>query len=59
MANLRDVGQALKEAREAQGRTQEQIAELTRISLRHIQAIEEGNEAELPEVFFVRSFHKK
>lgn len=59
MASLREVGQALREAREAQGRTQEQIADITRISLRHVKAIEEGNEAELPEVFYVRSFLKK
>jgi cytoskeleton protein RodZ len=59
MASLREVGQALKEAREAQGRTQEQIADATRISLRHLRAIEEGNESDLPEVFYVRSFLKK
>lgn len=59
MASLREVGQALKEAREAQGRTQEEIADATRISLRHLRAIEEGNESDLPEVFYVRSFLKK
>ena len=59
MASLREVGQALKEAREAQGRTQEEISEATRISLRHLRAIEEGDEKELPEVFYVRSFLKK
>lgn len=59
MASLLEVGQALKEAREAQGRTQEEIAESTRISMRHLRAIEEGNEADLPEVFYVRSFLKK
>ncbi|MFN3430359.1 MAG: helix-turn-helix domain-containing protein, partial [Candidatus Sericytochromatia bacterium] len=59
MASLHEVGQALKEAREAQGRTQEEIAETTRIATRHIRAIEEGNEKELPEVFYIRSFLKK
>jgi cytoskeleton protein RodZ len=59
MASLRDIGQSLKEAREAQNVALEDIAARTRITVRHLMALEEGNEADLPEVFYVRGFLKK
>ncbi|MDB5097275.1 MAG: hypothetical protein JWM80_1696 [Cyanobacteria bacterium RYN_339] len=59
MASLRDVGQSLKEAREAQGQTLDEISVRTRITVRHLIALEEGNESDLPEVFYVRGFLKK
>ena len=59
MASLRDIGQSLKEAREAQNVALEDIAARTRITVRHLLALEEGNEADLPEVFYVRGFLKK
>lgn len=59
MASLRDIGQGLKEAREAQGLTLDEIAARTRITVRHLIALEEGNESDLPEVFYVRGFLKK
>lgn len=59
MASLRDVGQSLKEAREAQNLSLDEIAQRTRITVRHLIALEEGNESDLPEVFYIRGFLKK
>ena len=51
MASLREVGQRLKQAREAQGLSLDEVAARTRVTVRHLLAIEEGNETDLPEVF--------
>ncbi|HEY9721048.1 MAG TPA: helix-turn-helix transcriptional regulator, partial [Oscillatoriaceae cyanobacterium] len=59
MANLQEIGQTLKEAREAHGLTLEELSHRTHVSMRHLRAIEDGNEADLPEVFYVRGFLKK
>lgn len=59
MASLREIGQTLKSAREAQGLGLDELSARSRISVRHLVAIEEGNEADLPEVFYVRGFLKK
>ncbi|MEB3221254.1 MAG: helix-turn-helix domain-containing protein [Candidatus Sericytochromatia bacterium] len=59
MASLSEVGQRLKQAREAQGLSLAEVSSRTRITVRHLKAIEEGLEADLPEVFYVRGFLKK
>ena len=59
MASLGEVGQRLKQAREAQGLSLAEVSSRTRITVRHLRAIEEGTEADLPEVFYVRGFLKK
>jgi len=59
MASLREVGQRLKLAREAQGLTLDDVAARTRITIRHLLALEEGNETDLPETFYIRGFLKK
>jgi cytoskeletal protein RodZ len=53
------VGQRLKQAREAQGLSLAEVSGRTRITVRHLRAIEDGLEQELPEVFYVRGFLKK
>lgn len=59
MASLQEVGQRLKQAREAQGLSLSEISVRTRITVRHLKALEEGAEGELPEVFYIRGFLKK
>jgi cytoskeleton protein RodZ len=59
VASLSEVGQRLKQAREAQGLSLAEVSSRTRITVRHLRAIEDGVEAELPEVFYVRGFLKK
>jgi cytoskeleton protein RodZ len=59
VASLQEVGQRLKQAREAQGLSLNEISARTRITLRHLKALEEGAEGELPEVFYIRGFLKK
>lgn len=45
---LEGVGQKLRRAREGQGLTLDQLAEKTRISLRHLELIEKGEFSKLP-----------
>ncbi|MEB3328795.1 MAG: helix-turn-helix domain-containing protein, partial [Candidatus Sericytochromatia bacterium] len=59
MGSLSEVGERLKQAREAQGLSLAEVSGRTRITVRHLRAIEEGAEGELPEVFYVRGFLKK
>lgn len=59
MASLREVGQRLRQAREAQQLSLEDVAARTRITVRHLLALEEGNETDLPETFYIRGFLKK
>lgn len=59
MASLEEIGRALKDAREARGISLQAIADHTRITMRHLRAIEAGEVSELPELFYVRGFLKK
>lgn len=59
MTSLAEAGERLKAAREAQGLTVAAIAERTRLPAKHIEALEAGDAAALPEAFYVRSFLKK
>lgn len=59
MSSLREIGQTLREAREREGKTLEQMAADTHIHLRHLQALEEGDETALPEPFYIKFFIRK
>ena len=50
------VGPYLKQTREAQGLSLDQVASLTRIQLKFLQAIEDEEFADLPEQVFARGF---
>ncbi|MCZ6800213.1 MAG: DUF4115 domain-containing protein [Nitrospirae bacterium] len=50
------VGEYLKEAREAQGMSLEQVASLTRIQLQFLQALEDEDFVKLPEHVFTKGF---
>lgn len=50
------VGPFLKQAREAQGLSLEQVASLTRIQSKFLQALEDEDFADLPEQVFTRGF---
>ena len=50
------VGPSLKHARESQGLSLDQVASLTRIQLKYLQAIEEEHFAALPEQVFTKGF---
>lgn len=51
-----EVGDRLRQAREAKGLTLEQVEEITRIRRRYIQALEEEDYGQLPGEVFVRGF---
>jgi len=53
---LSELGQKLKQEREAQGITLEQIQQKTKISLHILKAIEEGNTSLLPHPVYVKGF---
>ena len=53
---MRELGQQLREAREAKGLSLKKIQEETRISLSFIQAMEEGNMDQLPHPVYAKSF---
>ena len=53
-----NVGGRLRAAREASGRTLEQLAAETRISLRHLELIEQGKFAELPARIYAVGFSR-
>ena len=50
------VGEYLKEAREAQGMSLDQVASLTRIQLQFLQALEDEDFVKLPEHVFTKGF---
>lgn len=54
-----DVGNLLREARERKKLSLEQLAHETKITLRHLQALEHGDERHLPEPVYVKSFLRK
>jgi hypothetical protein len=59
MTSLRELGAELKVAREAAEISLETLATDLRIKLAHLQAIEAGNEAALPEPIYVKIFIRK
>ncbi len=50
------LGQTLKQARESRGITLNEVADITKISIRILRAIEDGDEAALPPKTFLRGF---
>ncbi|EEN01900.1 Transcriptional regulator [Bacillus thuringiensis IBL 4222] len=59
MLVVTELGQKLKEAREAKGLSIDQLHEITKIQKRHLVAIEEGNYDVLPGAFYARAFIKQ
>lgn len=59
MSILAEIGQQLKDARTARNRSVEDLARETHLKPAHIQAIEAGDEAALPEPVYVKSFIRK
>ncbi|MNS06070.1 cytoskeletal protein RodZ [compost metagenome] len=59
MRTLAEIGQDLRAAREARGRSLEEVASQTRMKVSHLRAIEEGDESSLPEPVYVKSFIRK
>ncbi len=53
---MQSVGQKLRHAREAQGRTLEQVNSTTRISLKNLEAIEADDPTAISSAFLYRSF---
>lgn len=56
---MTELGQKLKEVREAKGLSIDQLHEITKIQKRHLVAIEEGNYDVLPGAFYARAFIKQ
>jgi len=56
---LTELGNRLKEAREAKGLSLEDLQELTKIQKRYLIGIEEGNYSMMPGKFYVRAFIKQ
>jgi cytoskeletal protein RodZ len=56
---LTELGQVLKEAREAKGISLDELQESTKIQKRYLVSIEEGNFNVLPGDFYVRAFIKQ
>ena len=52
------LGEQLRRARESRGVTQREVSEQTRITMRHLEAIEADNYKELPGGIFNKSFIK-
>ncbi|EEL54741.1 Transcriptional regulator [Bacillus cereus F65185] len=59
MLVVTELGQKLKETREAKGLSIDQLHEITKIQKRHLVAIEEGNYDVLPGAFYARAFIKQ
>lgn len=55
---MSELGQTLREAREAKGLSLDDLQEITKIQKRYLSAIEEGNFAQLPGEFYTRAFIK-
>ncbi|KEK25680.1 helix-turn-helix domain-containing protein [Bacillus gaemokensis] len=56
---MTELGQKLKEAREAKGLSIDQLHEVTRIQKRYLVTIEEGDYSILPGAFYTRAFIKQ
>lgn len=56
---MTELGQKLREAREAKGFSLDQLQEMTKIQKRYLVSIEEGNYDVLPGEFYVRGFIKQ
>ncbi|PGS46319.1 RodZ domain-containing protein [Bacillus sp. AFS041924] len=56
---MTELGNYLREAREAKGLSIDDVQELTKIQKRYLEAIEEGNYEILPGQFYVRAFIKQ
>lgn len=56
---MSELGNRLKEAREAKGYSLEDLQEITKIQKRYLQGIEEGNYSMMPGKFYVRAFIKQ
>ncbi|MGE7903618.1 RodZ domain-containing protein [Peribacillus sp. NPDC094092] len=59
MFYLTELGNRLKEAREAKGLSLDDLQELTKIQKRYLIGIEEGNYSMMPGKFYVRAFIKQ
>ena len=58
-AKLAELGAELRQAREAQKRSLEDLSRATLVHIRHLAAIEEGRDEDLPEPFYVKHFIRK
>ncbi|GAA0332361.1 helix-turn-helix domain-containing protein [Bacillus carboniphilus] len=56
---MTELGNRLREAREAKGLSLEDLQEITKIQKRYLVGIEEGNYAPMPGNFYVRAFIKQ
>ncbi|EIJ81426.1 transcriptional regulator, XRE family protein [Bacillus methanolicus PB1] len=56
---MTELGNRLKEAREAKGLSLDQLQDLTKIQKRYLKGIEEGNFSMMPGKFYVRAFIKQ
>ncbi|MBM3270834.1 MAG: DUF4115 domain-containing protein [Candidatus Sericytochromatia bacterium] len=56
---LADIGADLRQAREARNRSIEDLSHETLIHVRHLLALEDGRDADLPEPFYVKNFIRK
>ncbi|HYK74862.1 MAG TPA: RodZ domain-containing protein [Pseudoneobacillus sp.] len=59
MLSLTELGNRLKEAREAKGLSLEDLQTITKIQKRYLVGIEEGNYSMMPGKFYVRAFIKQ
>lgn len=59
MLAVTELGQKLKEAREAKGLSIDQLHEITKIQKRYLVTIEEGDYSILPGAFYARAFIKQ
>lgn len=56
---LAEIGTRLREAREARGRTIDDIAVETHLKASHLRALEEGDESQLPEPVYIKGFIRR